>query len=358
MKVTARYLYPVLLCGLRTLSADAQCGTCTYTETVLEGSSPINNIPAGTTVCITTNTCIGYGSAAGCANAGPGTLTINGTLRICDGVTVTFAGTMNGSGNIQIMNGGRFSLYGTYDCNIHLTAVDPSLLSGTSTSTTIGGCNTSACEPHFSDGYAPFGIIAYNPGYTVSNGACAITGTTENYVLPLQLTSWTAVWQDSTALLAWSAANDDRQYQYNIDYSTTGQTWQTLARIIPGATAGPHAYTYIATGPFATHNFFRLHWQDAAGQENYSPIKELDAGQPGPDALFVGPNPVRSMLTVHINTTNPYTLQIVDVTGSPRLLLPMNPSGNYNVENLSAGTYFMVVRFNDGTRWTKKLTKL
>ena len=361
MKVTARYLYPIALSLLWSLAVDAQCGTCTYTQTVFEGSSPLTTIPAGTTVCITANTCIGSASAypATCPNTGPGSITINGTLRICDGVTLAYAGTITGNGNIEIMSGGRLSLYGTFDCNVHISAVDPSLLSGTSTSSLIGSCNSSACEPHFSDGYAPFGVVATGLGYTVANGSCTITGGTENYVLPLQLTSWTAFWQDSSILLSWSTSGDDEQYQYSVDYSKDGQTWSNLPKTIPGSSAaGVHNYAYLVPGPFAAHNFFRLHWQDLTGRTTYSSVKELDAGQPGPDALYVGPNPVLSTLTVRINTSSAYTLQVLDVTGTPRLLLPANTSGNYNLGNLSAGTYFLVVLFNDGTRWTKKLTKL
>ena len=355
----------ILLWGLTILlspfCASAQCGTCTYTETALEGTSPINTIPAGTTVCITTNTCIGSASAwpATCANAGPGSLVINGTLRICDGVTLDYAGTLTGSGNIQIMSGGRLSLYGTFDCKVHITAVDPSLLSGTSTSTLIGSCNSSACEPHFSDGYAPFGVVATGLGYTVDNGSCAVTGTTENYVLPLELASWTAYWQDSTALLSWSASIDDLQDQYRLDRSNDGQTWLTLPDIITGSDAiGIHTYSYTVSGPFAPRNFFRLHWQDATGRVTYSSVKELDAGQPGTDAFFAGPNPVRSTLTIRTNTTGSYSLQLFDITGIICRQFTANESGVYDLQNLAPGTYFLIVIFPGGTRWTKKLTKL
>lgn len=358
MKVTARCLYPILLCLIRTAAVHAQCGTCTYTETALEGSSPLVTIPAGTTVCITTNTCLGAASSypSTCANPGPGSLTLDGTLRICDGVTLLYAGTITGTGTIEIMNGGRLSIYGTYDCDVQITAVDPSLLSGTDLSSQITSpCASTSCQPTFPDGYSPFGIIPNLPGYNVAHGPCTVTGGTENYVLPVQLTSWTAVWQDGSVLLSWSASNDDQHYQYGIDYSKDGQTWVTLPKTIPG---GANNYSYLDPGPFAAHNFFRLHWQDAAGRDTYSSIKELDAGQPGPDALSISPNPVQSILTVHTILTTSYSLQVVDITGTPRLQLLGSTGGNYNLGSLSPGTYFLVIGWADGTRTVKKLTKL
>jgi hypothetical protein len=351
------FFVPVLFLSV---SAEAQCGTCTYTESALTGPTPLDNIPAGATLCITQNTCVGAASAypATCANPGAGSLVINGTLRICDGVTLDFAGTIAGNGAIQIMSGGRLSLYGTYSCGITMTAVDPGLLSGTSTSTSIGGCNSSACEPHFADGYAPFGVVATGLGYTVSNGTCAITGVTEDVVLPLELLQWTAAWQDSAVLLNWSTPGDDQSYQYAIDYSKDGVSWQTLPKPVPGAGgSGIHDYAYLAPGPFAEHNFFRLQMQRAADMVSYSPIKELEAAPPGTDGFSIGPNPVHSLLTIR-TAVRPFTLQVLDITGALLLQLSSNSSGQYNLEGLPPGAYFLVIRTGDGSRWVRKLTKL
>jgi hypothetical protein len=360
MKVTARRLYPMLpgiFLAVLPFFVDAQCGTCTYTETALEGTSPV------------TTTCVGSASVVSpvtCANNSTGSLVIDGTLRICDGVSFNYYGTITGSGAIEIMSGAHFLLYGTYDCQVQMTAVDPSLLSGTSTSSIVGSCNapnssTSSCEPVFpGSSYTPFEVVGTGQGYTVYGAtACTITGGTENYVLPLQLTSWTAVWQGSAALLSWSASNDDQHYQYGIDYSMDGQTWTTLPATIAGSdAAGPHEYSYLAPGPFAVHNFFRLHWQDPTGRVTYSSVKTLDTGEPGADALFIGPNPIQSALLIRTNVSMPYTLELLDVTGTPRLQLSATADGSYDVGSLSPGTYFLVLLWGNGTRTVKKLTKL
>ena len=355
-----RILFCFLALFFWSVSALAQCGTCTYTESALTSSTPLSNIPAGASLCITQNTCVGAASAypSTCANTGPGSLVINGTLRICDGVTLDFAGTITGTGTIQILSGGRLSLYGTYSCGITMIAVDPDLLSGTSTSTTIGSCNSSACEPRFADGYAPFGVVAAGLGYTVSNGACAITGTTENYVLPLELLQWTASWQDSAVLLNWSTPGDDQRYQYAIDYSKDGILWQTLPNPIPGAGgSGINNYSYLAPGPFAAHNFFRVQMRNTDGLVMYSPIKELEAATPGSEGFSIGPNPVHSILTIRAAVQS-YTLQVLDVTGTPLLQLSSNSAGQYNLQGLPPGAYFLVIRTGDGSRWVRKLTKL
>ncbi|HLZ88203.1 MAG TPA: T9SS type A sorting domain-containing protein [Puia sp.] len=339
--------------------ANAQCGGCSYTETELT-SGAMDVIPAGTIVCITTNTCLGATSAypATCPYTGSGHLTINGILRICPGVTFSFDGTITGSGTIQIESTGRMNLYGTYDCNVHMTAVDPDIATGTSTSTTVGGCNSSACEPHFADGYAPFGVVATGLGYTVSSGTCAITGVPGNYVLPVQLLGWEAAWQGSAIRLSWSTPGKDQGAFFEVDYSTSGAGWQPLSPKIPGIDNSPDArYSFLATGPLSAHNFFRLRYEDVAGQDSYSPIQELDAGGENPDGFFAGPNPLRQTLLVRTPAPGAYTLQLLDVTGKTLLRRSSSPSGEYDCSGLAPGTYFLLITTQEGRRCMKKLVK-
>lgn len=342
----------------------AQCGSCDYTEANLAGSTPIDIIPAGKTLCITSNYCLGTNAnypGPTCGHVNSGHLTINGTLRICTGITFSFDGTINGSGNIQVMAGGRMSLYGTYDCNVHMTAIDPSLLSGqTSTTNTFSGsCNNSACEPHFSDGYAPFGVVGGVLGYTVSNGSCAITGTSDLIVLPVELMNWNVSWKGKDIQLTWSAPDNDQGSSYEIDHSADGESWSALTKISGANAPGMIWYSYLAKGPWGARNFFRIRHTDADGQASYSPVKELDANTKDDDGFFVGPNPVFSTLLIRPDDLNQhFSMQLFDMTGKPVAQTVSGDNGQYNIENLVAGSYFLVIIKEDGKRIVKKITKL
>ena len=323
MKTVLSTLVTLVIFLFPPLYSLAQCGTCDYTEANLAGTSPIDIIPAGKTLCITTNYCLGASSnwpGPTCGNINSGHLTINGTLRICSGVRFKFDGTINGSGNIDILTGGRFSLYGTYDCNVHLSAIDPSLLNGqTSNSTTIGGCNDASCEPKFSNGYAPFGVIATGLGYTVNNGSCTITGKSNLIVLAIQSLNLGLSWQDKDIRIDWTNDSPDPGIEYTIDYSADGTTWQTITNI-PSTGQGMHSY--LAKGPFNPKNFFRFRATTSDGQTSYSPVKELNA------------QPVEH-----------YTEQIFDITGKP-------------VKQMTTGTYILITIKPDGSRSIKKITRL
>ena len=358
-------LFPILLLFLQHGPALAQCGTCDYTEANLAGgSSPIDIIPAGKTLCITSNYCLGTNAnypGPTCGHVNSGHLTINGTLRICSGITFSFDGTISGSGNIQIMAGGRMSLYGTYDCNVHMTAIDPSLLSGQSstTSTLSGSCNNTACEPTFSDGYAPFGVIGGALGYTVNNGPCAISGTSNLIVLPVELLNWNVSWKGNNIQLTWSAPGYDQGSKYEIDYSADDQAWSALTQLSGANAAAINWYSYLAKGHWAAQNFFRIRHTGADGQASYSPVKELDANTKDDDGFFVGPNPVHSNLLIRPDDGNQhFSVQVFDMTGRSVLPTASGSNGQYNVEDLLPGSYCLVLIKEDGRRVVKKITKL
>ncbi len=342
----------------------AQCGTCDYTEANLAGTTPIDIIPAGKTLCITSNYCLGTNAnypGPTCGHVNSGHLTINGTLRICTGITFSFDGTINGSGNIQVMAGGRMSLYGTYDCNVHMTAIDPSLLNGqtSTTSTFSGSCNNTACEPHFSDGYAPFGVIGGALGYTVSNGTCVINGTSNLVVLPVELLNWDVTWKGKDIQLNWSAPGYDQGSGYAIEQSADGKSWSTMVLLSGTNAPGINWYSYLAKGPWAARNFFRIRHTGADGQASYSPIKELDANAKEDDGFFVGPNPVHGTLLIRPDDGNQhFSVQLFDMTGKRVVQTASGINGQYNIENLLAGSYILVLIKEDGRRVVKKITKL
>jgi hypothetical protein len=353
----------LLLLQLQPTHIFAQCGSCDYTEANLAGSTPIDIIPAGKTLCITSNYCLGTNAnyPGTCGHVNSGHLTINGTLRICTGITFGFDGTINGSGNIEIMAGGRMSLYGTYDCNIHMTAIDPSLLSGqtSTTSSLSGSCNSTACEPTFSDGYAPFGVVSAGLGYTVNNGSCAITGVSNLIVLPIELLNWNVSWKGTAIQLTWSAPGYDQSSGYEIDHSADGQSWSALTQLSGANAPGINWYSYLAKGPWGTRNFFRIRHTSADGQASFSPVKELDANTKDDDGFFVGPNPVHSILLIRPDDPNQhFSVQLFDMTGKPVLPTASGTNGQYNIENLLAGSYFLVLIKDDGRRIVKKITKL
>ena len=102
--------FVVLFLALFSVKAQAQCD---LTQTDLIGASGSFTIPAGQTLCITADFCLGTSSnfPGACANTGPASLHIEGTLRINDNVTFKYQGSVVGSGKIQILQaagaGGR-----------------------------------------------------------------------------------------------------------------------------------------------------------------------------------------------------------------------------------------------------------
>ncbi len=128
MKNLRRFLFCclVLFCAFSQKS-NAQCD---FTEANLVGGPASFTVPAGQVLCINSNFCMGAASnfPGACANSAVNSLIINGTMRIASGVTFRFAGSINGTGNIQILQGGRINLFGSVNCagGLAISAVDMS----------------------------------------------------------------------------------------------------------------------------------------------------------------------------------------------------------------------------------------
>jgi len=355
----------ILFCLLVTsrFSSFAQCGTCNLTQANLLGGPGSYTIPAGQTLCITSDFCMGATSnwPGSCSNTAVSTLTINGTLTICNNVTFKFSGSIVGTGKVQIMSAGRFSLYGTYDCSMGLvmTAVDPTISSGTSNSSLIGSCNSAACEPHFSNGYAPLGVVATGLGYTV-NGACTATGYPNNFILlPAALTSWKAGWQGKAIRLEWTIPAENNK-SFEVEYASDGHQWHGISGALPVHEAGgPQNYAYTAAGSFAETNYFRLKITGHDGSYTYSPVEMVAGSGRLRGGIVISPNPVQSTFTLRREGTAIITgLRLIDMAGITVLRLPYNANGQYQVDKLAPGTYFLQVSLADGSRATGKITKL
>ncbi len=343
-------------------SSLAQCGTCTLTQANLTGAPSAYTIPAGQTLCITSNYCMGAAATwpATCANNNVSQLTINGTLKICPGVTFSYSGTVVGAGTIDIMSNGRVNFNGSYDCSLGLKmrAVDPTITTGTSTSTSFSTCNMASCEPHFSNGYAPFGVVATGLGYT-ANGSCSIKGYPNDFLLlPTSISSWKAAWQGNNIVLEWNSVNDNNQ-SFTVEYAADGQQWHAASGIIETRSDSQEQdYSYTATGPFAENNFFRLKVSDNSGSYSYTNTLEIT----GPNQLAAGialsPNPVQASFTLHNKGRVAICgLRLADMSGQTILQLPANAT-QYAIGKLAPGSYLLLVALADGSSTVKKLTKL
>lgn len=300
-----RSIYFVLLLTMLTgvvLRVEAQ--PCTFTEADLLAGSGTFTIPAGQVLCITANFCMGAASnfPGACANSSVNSLIINGTLRIEENVRLNFAGSINGSGTIDILEGGRISLFGSINCagGLNIRAIDASITSGTSSTSALVSCSDPGCEPAFSNGYKPFGIVSTGLGYTAS-GCTVVTGSPSPNTLPVALSDFTARLQQNEVLLTWKTNSEQNNVGFEVRWSDNGSQWTVAGKVptkAPGGNSNEelnYQYQHPFTNGFTTR-YYQLRQVDLNGADALSKIVLVN----GKNANSMRATAARSAITLQL----------------------------------------------------------
>lgn len=169
--------------------------------------------------------------------------------------------------------------------------------------------------------------------------------------LPVQLLSFEATKKaDHQALLSWLVAQEINLDRYEVQTSTNGQQFTTIASV--KANAGK-AYSYVHSNPEGVKNYYRLKMVDKDGAFSYSPVRWVSMAQ---TSITAGPNPFINNIKITTAGTAKHTVNVYSAAG--QLVATKTFSGNtvVNAPGLAAGMY--TVQVNDGaTSKTFKLQK-
>jgi hypothetical protein len=179
-------------------------------------------------------------------------------------------------------------------------------------------CSSVSGEDHF------FGADAQ--GNLVNKIVCVYSGT-----LPIVWQSHTtAIIKNGESQITWSIATQINNEKYTIEHSTDGRNFSPIGEIAgDGTNNETKHYEYIHRSPSIGINYYRIKQVDYDGKYSYSDI--VSVRYDGDHNINIYPNPTSSEVTV--NTSEPTTLQIMDVYG--RLLTIQDITEGQNTINLS-----------------------
>ncbi len=143
--------------------------------------------------------------------------------------------------------------------------------------------------------------------------------------------------------LTWTSTEDAATTGYQVQYSTDGQNWKTLASLqrsdaYDGVSA---TYHYTDRQYLQGNNFYRISQVSANGNETISGVKVVNTGTDR--KIYLGPNPATDQLYVYNrNATAVYEAQVFDQQG--RLMysgiLEQGQPG-INISRLQKGSYIL-----------------
>ena len=261
----------------------------------------------------------------GDANTYTGLTTVSGgTLQLsCSG-----GNTIPATNNIVINNGGTLKVSSNQTVN-NLT------LNSGGTLTIDGGVTLNVTGSYT------------NNGGTVNNG-----GT----LLPVEMTSFTAVAQKTSALLAWSTATEVNNYGFEVERSTMSNTaptmnWQKIGFVQGAGTSNaPHEYSFTDKNIPSGCYTYRLKQIDRDGSFKYSQSVEVEV-ETAPHIFSLSqnyPDPFNPTTNIiySLRSDGKVRLAVYDILGNEVgvLVNGVQTAGSHQVmfsgSNLASGIYF------------------
>ncbi len=245
----------------------------------------------------------------------------------------------------------------------------------TSNTTDIMAQAIALCDPNSATGPVTYNLCMYTLTTMDCNGGCdfvlrdppgsgtyctsfQITGDADGpggcaMILPVELSSFTAVQKGKTVELKWETASEINASHFIVQRSEDGSRWNDISDKIEaaGTTNRVQNYAWIDDEPNA-NNYYRLLQEDHDGTEYLSEIKTVNFEAYKNLELF--PNPTRDVL----NIAYPSELSVSIYDQAGRLLLKSSRK-NIDMTELAKGIYLVEVIDQFGVRLTtEKVIKL
>lgn len=193
-----------------------------------------------------------------------------------------------------------------------------------------------------------FPLLTINPhSINNKNGVYRVTSWSAEYYagtsLPIEISSFTATWQNKMPYLQWDAANTENTKAFNIQRSVDGHSFSTVGQVgVSGGSSYHFEDTYIPTSTV----YYRLQQVDKNGQTFYSSTAQLTVNS---KQLTVYPNPSKGTIHVSVPSGNAVHLLIYDAIG--RLVYENKTYSSAQpiaTDSWGKGTYLVRVKDNEG----------
>lgn len=176
-------------------------------------------------------------------------------------------------------------------------------------------------------------------------------------ILPLKLLNFVASAKEENVHLEWTTSNEISTKTFEIETSTDGNNWNTIATIEAKNATSINSYAYDAVVS-AGITYYRLKIIDITGSFSYSTIQTIDVANKT-DLFTISPNPAKSFSNISFNkSVKKAIISVIDASGRTVLNSQINLLGNniytLPINKLTAGVYTVSVSANNKIE-TKKL---
>ena len=174
-------------------------------------------------------------------------------------------------------------------------------------------------------------------------------------VLPVTLTSFSAVKEGTIAQLKWATTQETNSDRFEVEHSLTGKAWTKIGTVASnGESTTLKNYTFSHRDPVNGENMYRLKMIDRDETFAYSRIQSVKFAGLGDSDLSVYPNPTVDVLKIR-DYSNVTKVSIHDMNGRTVLESGVSTTGEINVRNLTSGIYLVRVSRANGLTSSQKI---
>ncbi|MCX6168442.1 MAG: ice-binding family protein [Ignavibacteriales bacterium] len=222
-----------------------------------------------------------------------------------------------------------------------------------------------------------YGIILANTSITLNAGATSVTAqllantgavTINSDVLPVELTSFTAVLNNRVVELNWNTATEVNNYGFNVELRIQNGEWNKIGFIQGhGNSNSPKDYSFVDKNPQVGKLQYRLKQIDFDGAFEYSDVAEVEVESPKQFTVYQNyPNPFNptTNITYEIPVNSKVMIKVYDVLGSEVAILlneeklPGRYQVEFNASHLPSGIYFYSINTGNNNPIMKKMILL
>ena len=182
-------------------------------------------------------------------------------------------------------------------------------------------------------------------------------------ILPVRMTSFQAINRESSVELKWSVAQNENGKEFQIEKSTDGKTFFSVATVPASVKTGSENYAYNDAG-VSVNTFYRVKLVDRNTQPSYSNTLMI-AKKTTHGFLSLNQNPVDSYLgfSVNANGNTMGTVNIYNSAGTKMFSQKINLTKGTNSITLNldgkiyTGMYILEVLSNQETQSVKFLKR-
>jgi len=189
-----------------------------------------------------------------------------------------------------------------------------------------------------------------------------------NTPLPVNITRFDGHKGTSTDILEWTTSSEQNNAYFNLQHSTDGVNFTTLAKVNSKAIGGNSNtdlnYSTINPKPVLGHNYYRLQQVDLDGHTSYETrIVDLIWGAEG-SSVSIYPNPATNVLNIDYlsNESINTHVKILDMSGrTVKQVLVKSQAGmnsiNIDIAALADGIYTVQIFENNNLSFVQKVRK-